>query len=110
LARFICPSFFWPDSNSFWRKYSVAGHVKFMAEKCGAYWLIDEIALAQAFRATRQGGGIPGLETTESTATLTCDDGNGNVVLSKRIPFTDFPLDTIDLWVEGGVILLPSEH
>ncbi|MFH0303490.1 hypothetical protein AAFX91_41605, partial [Bradyrhizobium sp. 31Argb] len=26
LARFICPSFFGPDSNSFWRKYSVAGH------------------------------------------------------------------------------------
>ncbi|MFH0303459.1 hypothetical protein AAFX91_41420, partial [Bradyrhizobium sp. 31Argb] len=24
-ARFICPSFFGPDSNSFWRKYSVAG-------------------------------------------------------------------------------------
>src|SRR6185312_14430035 len=26
LARFICPSFFGPDSNFFWRKYSVAGH------------------------------------------------------------------------------------
>src|SRR6185503_3634000 len=26
LARFICPSFFRPDSNSIWRKYSVAGH------------------------------------------------------------------------------------
>ncbi|WP_225173230.1 hypothetical protein, partial [Bradyrhizobium sp. BRP19] len=25
LARFICPSFFGPDSNSFWRKYAVAG-------------------------------------------------------------------------------------
>src|SRR4051812_801839 len=25
LARFICPSFFRPDSNSIWRKYSVAG-------------------------------------------------------------------------------------
>jgi hypothetical protein len=26
LARFIRPSFFRPDSNSIWRKYSVAGH------------------------------------------------------------------------------------
>src|SRR6476660_8413201 len=25
LARFICPSFFRPDSNSIWRKYAVAG-------------------------------------------------------------------------------------
>jgi hypothetical protein len=28
LARFICPSFVKPDSNSIWRKYSVAGQAK----------------------------------------------------------------------------------
>src|SRR6476646_984594 len=28
LARFICPSFFRPDSNSIWRKYAGAGHVE----------------------------------------------------------------------------------
>ena len=38
------------------------------------------------------------------------DDGNGNVVFSKHIEFTDFPLPEIELWVEGNVILLPSEH
>src|SRR6516165_1276936 len=27
LARFICPSFFRPDSNSIWRKYAVAGQM-----------------------------------------------------------------------------------
>ena len=86
--------------------------VKFMAEKCGAYWLIDEIALAQAFepRVKAEEFQVWELIVTESTATLSCDDGNGNVVLSKHIPCTDFPLYTIDLWVEGGVILLPSEH
>ena len=47
---------------------------------------------------------------TNSTATLSCDDGNGNVVFSKHIEFTDFPLPEIELWVEGNVILLPSEH
>ena len=43
-------------------------------------------------------------------ATLDCGDGNGNTVYSKRIPFTDFPLDTVKLFCEGGTILLPSEH
>nr|WP_283808573.1 DUF6876 family protein [Bradyrhizobium japonicum] len=41
---------------------------------------------------------------------LTCDDGNGNIVHSERLDRTDFPLDEVDLWVEGNVILLPSEH
>jgi hypothetical protein len=29
LARFICPSFTRPDSNSAWRKFAVAGHVSY---------------------------------------------------------------------------------
>ncbi|MFH0303575.1 DDE-type integrase/transposase/recombinase, partial [Bradyrhizobium sp. 31Argb] len=32
-ARFICPSFFGPDSNSFWRKYSVAGQPEVAGDK-----------------------------------------------------------------------------
>jgi hypothetical protein len=43
-------------------------------------------------------------------ATLTCDDGNGNAVYSKRIPFTDFPLDEISLYYCNKTILLPSEY
>ncbi|RXG91628.1 DUF6876 family protein [Bradyrhizobium zhanjiangense] len=89
--------------------------VKYMAERAGAYWLIDEIALAQIgeprvkaepFQAWK-------LRVADSKATLTCDDGNGNIVFSKAIDFTDFPLDQIDIWVEEGdgrVILLPCEH
>ncbi len=46
----------------------------------------------------------------DNGATLDCGDGNGNTVYSKRIPFTDFPLDTVRLFCEGGTILLPSEH
>ncbi|MCA1458991.1 hypothetical protein I6F35_38805 [Bradyrhizobium sp. BRP22] len=35
LARFIHPSFFGPDSNSFWRKYAGAGHSRGMAKESG---------------------------------------------------------------------------
>src|SRR6476646_2605887 len=34
LARFICPSFFRPDSNSIWRKYSVAGQLTLRSGFC----------------------------------------------------------------------------
>ena len=62
--------------------------VKFLAEQAGAYWLIDEIALAQKF--------IPAVKVEEfqvwkltvregRKATVTCDDGNGNVVYHKNV-------------------------
>jgi hypothetical protein len=44
------------------------------------------------------------------TATLTCDDRNGNIVFTKRIEFTDFPLEKITLYYANKTILLPSEY
>ncbi|MBR0753550.1 hypothetical protein JQ604_15280 [Bradyrhizobium jicamae] len=89
--------------------------VKYMAERAGAYWLIDEIALAQIGEPRVKAEPFQSwkLRVADSKATLTCDDGNGNIVFSKAIDFTDFPLDQIDIWVEEGegrVILLPCEH
>ena len=46
----------------------------------------------------------------DRSATLTCDDGNGNVVFSKKIEYTDFPLDEITLYFANNVIHLPSEY
>jgi hypothetical protein len=44
------------------------------------------------------------------SATLTCDDGNDNIVLTKKIEYTDFPLDEITLYFANNVIHLPSEY
>jgi hypothetical protein len=44
------------------------------------------------------------------SATLTCDDGDENVVFTKQIPYTDFMLDSIKLYVANDVIHLPSEY
>ena len=63
--------------------------VKHLADKAGAYWLLDEIALIQRYNRRV---------------------GNGNVVFSKNIEFTDFPLDEVKLWFANDVIYLPSEH
>jgi hypothetical protein len=41
---------------------------------------------------------------------LTCDDGNGNVVFTKEIEFTDFPLSEIRFYYADSTILLPSEY
>lgn len=46
----------------------------------------------------------------DRSARLICEDGNGGVVFSKTIDYTDFPLPEIDLYFTDGVILLPSEY
>jgi hypothetical protein len=58
--------------------------VKYVAETAGAYWLIDEIALAQ--RGDRRVA-AEGFQSwilnvnADRTATLTCEDGDGGAVL-----------------------------
>jgi len=78
----------------------------------GAYWLLDEIALAQRYKkrvAAEEFQNWTLKVKDDNTARLTCDDGNGNIVFSKRIPFTDFPLPEISLYFCNSTILLPSE-
>ena len=88
--------------------------VQYVAEAGGAYWLLDEIALANRYqlRVKAEELQVWTLRRDErgNGATLDCVDGNGNTVYSKRIEFTDFPLDTVKLFCVGGTILLPSEH
>ena len=46
----------------------------------------------------------------DKTARLTCGDGNGREVYSKRIEFTDFPEPGIRFYYADWVIHLPSEY
>ena len=86
---------------------------KYVADAAGAYWLLDEIALAQRFikEVAAEGFQVWKLAVKpDSTATLSCEDGNDNVVFSKPIEFTDFPPEGVALWFENSTIYLPSER
>jgi hypothetical protein len=86
---------------------------KYVADKAGAYWLLDEIALAQRYQKAVAGEEFQAWKLTvkkDHTATLACDDGNGNIVFSKAIEFTDFPLPEIVLYFTDNTILLPNEY
>lgn len=101
-----------------WHRHSLARDilytdgVKYVAETAGAYWLIDEIALAQRFD-----GRLAATEVQvwtlrvnpDRTAMLRCEDGDDGVVLTKAIAFTDFPLDEIVMNFANNMIYLPSE-
>jgi hypothetical protein len=89
------------------------GGVKYVADTAGAYWLLDEIALAQRrnFKVAREEFQVWKLTVKDDdSASLVCEDGNCNVVLTKPIPFTDFPKEGVTLWFANNTIYLPSEH
>jgi hypothetical protein len=95
------------------RDFTYTEGIKFLAEKAGAFWLIDEIALAQKEKqvaAEEFQVWILSRNATGSGAVLRCEDGNYNRVYAKRIAFTDFPLQEIKLYFANSTLYLPSEH
>lgn len=84
---------------------------KYLADKAGAYWLMDEIAFAQRAPAVKaEYFQVWKLEVQGSKATLSCADGNDGIIWTKEIDFTDFPLPEITVWCVDNVILLPGEY
>ena len=82
-----------------------------VAEHGGAYWLLDEIAIIQPYNKAVAAEEFQVWKLAvrpDRTATLTCDDGNGNIVFTKEIKHTDFPLDEITLYFTNNVIHLPA--
>lgn len=91
-----------------------------VAEHGGAYWLIDEIALAHQYTQACRREPFQHWTLTvaeDRTATLVCDDGNGRKLFETKIEFTDFPLAQIEFYAcenEFGAghftLMLPSEY
>ena len=95
------------------RKVLFTDGARYVADTAGAHWLLDEIAIIQPYDKRVAGEEFQCWKLAvrpDHTATLTCEDGNGNIVFTKEIPFTDFPLPEINLWFSNNVIYLPSEH
>ena len=86
--------------------------VQFVASQLGAYWLLDLIFSLQWKREVLE----QDFQTwklrvdDDNTASLTLEDGNGNAVLTHKLPFTDFPLPEFTFWLTNDVLLLPSEY
>ena len=98
--------------------------IKHVAEQAGAYWLIDELAFAISGNPVQHAGRADPrilelhfwrLDTKDGSAILTARaDSDVEPFYCKDIPYTDFPLDWIDIWAafdgEHWTLYLPSEH
>ena len=95
------------------RKMLYTDGIRHMMNKAGAYWLVDQIAFQQYHPRVKTQEfqvWILAVNLEASTAALRCEDGNGRVLCSKQIAYTDFPLAEIKMYVSENVILLPSEY
>ena len=88
--------------------------VKFLAEKAGAFWLIDAIASwqpkARLEPALREFQLWELFVYENRTALLVGSRDSEDEAFRQQIEFSDFPMSYVKLYVEGEVLLLPSEH
>lgn len=111
--------------HCFNRKLICTPGIQYLAESAGAYWLIDAIASHVGSSAFQQAvKADPRIEDLhfwrldvrdDHSALLAARADSGEPpFISQEIPFTDFPLESIDLWVgydgEHHTLYLPSEH
>jgi hypothetical protein len=90
--------------------------VRHVAQQGGAYWLIDAIASWQFESDVRDDAMLQEIQfwklvvNEDCSAVLTCERDTDDVAVTQNIPFTDFPLRSIRLFLEDGVLMLPSER
>lgn len=98
---------------------------KYVADKAGAYWLMDTVLLRGGdWLAPEAGDSFAAVKLVvneDGGATLTADDGNDNELYREAISFTDFPLPGITFYLQShgfedngrwpvGILMLPSEY
>ena len=76
----------------------------------GAYWLFD-IILSWQYKLHQHPFQVWKLRQLENVSwMIQCTDGNETVLATQEIPYSDFPIDSIDIWLTDGVCLLASEY
>lgn len=87
--------------------------VKFLCEEAHCYWLMDVIWSYQTYPAIRNEVFqvytlLVDLATQEGQ--ILCTDGNEAQLFNQKLPFTDFPLESLTLYYTDQVVMLPGEY
>jgi hypothetical protein len=105
----------WYRHGTFRTLYWTEG-VQYLADAAQAYWLIDAVGSWQFEPKVRRENFQAWTLTvhTHKQSTLVCTDGNKKRVAQQKIPYTDFPLEEVTLWLSGDateqVLMLPGEY
>jgi hypothetical protein len=108
-------------SEQFFRHGLSRNHIytegaRFVAERAGAYWLLDKIALHGSPVIAREDFQVWKLTVKpDQTATLTTGNGHNDILKTEELTYTDFPLGEITLLavrneLDSFTIMLRSEY
>jgi len=95
--------------------------IKYMAEKCNAYWLLDVINSHQTHKIRKENFQIWTLERKPAISFSPPEKCNGGVVymrtdsdqpklVNQAIEYTDFPIQKFECYLIDNVLLLKSEY
>lgn len=86
--------------------------VKMVADKAGAFWLVDAIASYQQRPKIKELAiQFWTLEVKDTKAELYCVQDSGRPkIVSQKIEYTDFPEGSWNFYVQNGVMMLPQEY
>lgn len=97
-------------------KHTLSGYVytdgvKYLADKAGAYWLIDKILIITRYKKKLQEFGVWKLSVNDDKiAMLICEDGNGKKQYEEKLDYTDFSMKEVSIWFQNETLFLPSEY
>lgn len=84
--------------------------IKYMAEQCGAYWLITDTGIRSKMLMARSPFVKIVANCTMGNVSVEYTDGNGEILFENRYTGTDFPLDILTMYFTGNTLLLPGEY
>ncbi len=97
-------------SNIFYQYFAGGSYtegLKYLADKAGAYWLIDAVfsyARKEPFQCWT-------LKTKDGDSTLTmAEDSDAPVLVTQTIPETNFPIETLRMYLIADCLMLLAEY
>ena len=104
--------------SEYYHKYSriptfpvITDGVLALAKAAECFWLLDVIGSHQINRKLDKAFQVWTLERDKEGDGATARGFNDDVlIVTQYIPYTDFPLDEIKLFLCDGVLMLPSEY
>jgi len=97
--------------------YLYTDGVRYLAEQCEAYWLLDAIWSYQKTKLFLKDEALKSMQfwklkvdLEKCKGVLICERDEGDIVITQKLDYTDFPLKEIQIYVQNNTLLLPSEY
>ena len=95
-------------------RYLLTDGAMYLAQNAECFWMFDAIASHLGEIGTADWFVLVRMDVSDGQAVMFYEDGNGHEHARQAIPYTDFPLPTINIYAcfdgDNWVLMLPSEY